>query len=219
MLNLFTVNTTIELICFVFAVICLAKDREWIWRIQILYLFITCVTEFSGILISKHKYNNQWVYNIFIIFEASFTHLMYGQLLKKYIQSKPIIIIGLVLFVGVYTYVIVKNGFFAYAYPAYNLMSVLFVIYSLYYYYLLLKDDEYVNLRYWPPFWWIVGSLFFYFGNTACDLFDDKLSKVMINIFHQHLTYFIYKILNIILYGCWSYSFICRRWLTTTSRG
>ena len=36
----------------------------------------------------------------------------------------------------------------------------------------------------------------------------------MIPMFHQHLTYFIYKTLNVILYSCWSYSFICRKWLT-----
>jgi hypothetical protein len=29
-------------------------------------------------------------------------------------------------------------------------------------------------------------------------------------------TYYIYIVLNIILYSCWSYSFICRKWLTTT---
>ena len=217
MLSLLTANTIIELICFVFALICLTKDRDILWRIQVLYILITCIAEVLGIYISKHKYNNQWIYNIFILFEASFTYAMYAHLLKKYINSKSIIIIGLALFFVFYIFGIISHGFFVYVYPAYTLMSVQFVLYGLYYYYLLLRDDQYVNLKYSAEFWWVAGCLFFYFANTACDMFDDKLSKVMIPMFHQHLTYFIYKTLNVILYSCWSYSFICRKWLTTTS--
>jgi hypothetical protein len=216
MLSFFTASTIAELICFLFAVICLSEKTVWAWKSQIFYLAITCITEFAGIYVSHHKYSNQWVYNIFILFEAGFTFLMFAHLLKRYIDSKSVIICGLAIFLALYIYEIANKSFFVYVYPAYTVLSVLFVFYSLYYYYLMLNDEHYIYLKYSAEFWWVAGTLFFYFGNTACDMFDDKLSGVMIEPFHQHLTYFIYKALNIILYGCWSYSFICKKWLTRT---
>ncbi|SDT66220.1 hypothetical protein SAMN05216490_4687 [Mucilaginibacter mallensis] len=218
MLKFFTISTSIELICFVIAMICLIKDLNIIWRSQILYLFITCVTEFLGIFISNHKYSNHWLYNIFILFEAAFTYLMFNYLLSIYTKSKPIILCGLALFLVLYIYCIIAHTFFFYTYWAYTVLSIEFVLYGLYYYYLLLKDDKYINLKYSPEFWWIAGTLFFYFANTTCNLFYDKLYTVMITSFHQHLTYFIFKALNIILYSCWSYSFICKKWLSKTSQ-
>lgn len=213
-----TANTLAELICLLFAVFCLRTDKQLIWRSQIIYLLITCLTEFLGIYVSHHKNNNQWVYNIFILFEAGFTYLMFFELLKKHVNCKPIIISGLVIFLVLYLFGIINSGFSVYVYATYVGLSVEFVLLSLYYYYLLLKDDRYVELKFSPAFWWVTGTLFFYFVSTACDLFDEKLYSIMITAFHQHLTYFIFKALNIILYSCWSYSFICKKWLTTTSK-
>jgi hypothetical protein len=143
--------------------------------------------------------------------------LMFAYLLSRYTQSKALIVMGLFSFIGLYIYDLTNHGFFVYNNLTYTVMSVIFVLYSLYYYYLLLKDDSFVNLRYSPAFWWVAGVLFFYFSTTACNLFNDKLNTIMLTPKH-HLSYFIFKALNVILYGCWSYSFICRRWLTTTSK-
>ena len=218
MINIFTANTVSELICFLFAIICLAQDKNLVWRSQVIYLFVTCLAEISGIFVSKHTHNNQWVYNIFILFEAGFSYLMFANLIANYTKWKPVIIVGIILFSACYLYSIVINGFLTYAAIAYLVMSVQFVLLSLYYYYLLLRDNQYVNLKRSPEFWWIAGTLFFYFGNTACNIFDDKLYALMIDTFHQHLTYFVFKALNIILYGCWSYSFICKKWLIQISK-
>jgi hypothetical protein len=216
MLSFFTANTIIETVCFAFAVICLVNDNDSTWKSQILYLFITCVAEFSGIYVSRHTHNNQWVYNLFILAEAFFTYLMFYKLFKKYKQGNYLIIGGLALFILFYSFGIEKNGFLTYVGHTYIVISVQFVLYSLYYYYLLIKDDRYIDLRFSPEFWWVAGTLFFYFANTTCNLFDDELYTVIFTPFHQHLTYFIFKALNIILYSCWSYSFICKRWLSKT---
>jgi hypothetical protein len=219
MSNYFTANTTIEIICFGFAVICLINDSSLVWKSMILYLFLTCVTEILGIIIPgpSNLISNHWVYNIFLICEAGFTHLMFAYLLSKYINSKPIVIIGLAILCIVYTGELIDHGFLVYNHYTYTVMSVLFVVYSLYYYYLLLKDDNYVRLKYSPEFWWVAGTLFFYFTNTACNLFYDNLRSVILWDGH-HLTYYIFRVLNILLYGCWSYSFICKKWLITTSK-
>lgn len=218
MLRYLTLTIIIELICFTVALICLLKDNNLAWKGMVLYLFITCITELIGVYIVKNtqSQNNQWVYNIFLLFEAGFTHLMFAALLSKYINSKPTIIIGFALIALVYLYEIYNNSFLIYAVLTYTIMSVLFVLYSLYYFYLLIKEDNYINLKYSDSFWWVTGALFFYFGNTGCNIFDEKLDNV--TLFSHHLNYYIFRVLNLILYGCWSYSFICRKWLTRTSK-
>jgi hypothetical protein len=66
-----------------------------------------------------------------------------------------------------------------------------------------------------PEFWWVAGVLFFYFAATICNLFEEKLEDIVITS-TQNLNYFVFKALNIILYSCWSYAFICRKWLKTS---
>jgi hypothetical protein len=181
---------------------------------MILYLFITCIAECLGLYVAKQTHNNHWVYNIFLLFEAGFSNLMFVHLFNKYITNgKSIVISGLTVFIIAYVYELFVHGFFRYNDLTYTLLSVEIVIYSLFYYYLLHKDSRYIELKYSPEFWWVGGALFFYFANTACNIFDDKLYSVMITSNH-HLSYFVFKALNIILYSCWSYSFICRKWQT-----
>ena len=214
--NFFTVSIVAEVICFLVALICLLKAQNLVWRSMVLYLLLTCVTEITGLYIAKQTQNNHWLYNIFLFFEAGFTFLMLANLLGKYVNCKPIIIPGVAIFIVFYVYGFINHGVYFYNYAAYTVISVMFVLYSLYYYYLLLKDDVYIDLKYSPEFWWVAGTLLFYFANTGCNIFYNQLFSIMISPKH-HLTYFIFKALNIILYGCWSYAFICKKWLTTTS--
>jgi hypothetical protein len=212
----FTFNTTSEIICFLVSLICIAKGADWICKSIWLYLLITCITEIYGIYLKANHHPNQWPYNILLIFQITFISFFFGNLFSKYIKSKPIIISGLALLFGLYIYELLFHTFFRFYELTYNCMSVLLVIYSLYYFYLLLKDGNYIDLKYSANFWWVSGVLFFYFGSTAVNLFRGKLS-VMVTPKH-YLTYYIYIVLNMLLYGCWSYSFICKRWLTTTSK-
>ena len=196
--------------------ICLVKDGNFVWRSMIAYLLITCIVEILGIYIAKKVHNNNWVYNIFLLFETGFNSLMFAYLLDKYLRSKLLIISGLALFSVLYLLGLIDHGFLLYNNLTYTVMSVIYVFYSLYYYYYLIKDESYINLKHSPEFWWVAGTLFFYFSTTVCNLFDEKLEKIMITK-TQNISYFIFQALNIILYGCWSYSFICRRWATTIS--
>ncbi|MDB5005395.1 MAG: hypothetical protein JWQ34_3620 [Mucilaginibacter sp.] len=215
--NFFTVSIVAEVICFLVAVICLLRARSLVWRSMVLYLLLTCVNEIAGKYIGKRYHNNQWLYNIFIFFEAGFTFTMLANLLGKYVNCKPIIIPGFAIFIVSHIYGLINPGFLSYDYVTCVIMSAMFVLYSLYYYYLLLKDDLYVDLKYSPEFWWVAGTLLFYFGDTGCNIFSKQLETITIGPNKGHLTYLIFKVLNIILYGCWSYAFICKKWLTTTS--
>jgi len=220
----FTLNTSAEIICFVIAFFCLINDKSPAWKSQILFLLITCITELIGIYIKKlyladrvHVHPNIWVYNIFILFQIGFTFFLFSHLLNKHINSKPIILAGLALLLVMYIVEVFLHGFFEKHNLTTTTMSVLFVLLSLFYFYQLNKDAHYINLVFSPAFWWVSGVLFFYFGRTACNIFYYKLSLVVITPKH-YLTYYIYNALNILLYACWSYAFICRKWLTTTSK-
>jgi hypothetical protein len=216
MLNYLTFFTGFELQCLFVALFCLIKDREYPWKSMCLYLLITCITELTGIYLKRQHHVNQWPYNILLVFQITLISYMFYGLLKRSAKGGPVVIGGFVFLAIFYIIDIVQHGFFRFNVLTYNAMSVFFVIYSLFYFYQLLKEDQYINLKYSAAFWWVCGVLFFYFGDTAVNLFRGKLSMIMITPKHA-LPYYILIVLNIILYSCWSYSFICRKWATKRS--
>ncbi|HEY9197270.1 MAG TPA: hypothetical protein VIM77_13430 [Mucilaginibacter sp.] len=212
----FTLNTIVELICLIFALMCVAKDKDLAWRLMAILMIVTFASETAGRYVFLHSAskNNHWVYNISILFEIAIIHIMFAHLFKRYINFKLALIISITVLGLCYAFDMYNKGFFWYSNHTYTLMSVLFVLYSLIYYYLRFRDEEYIDLRTSPGFWWTTGVLFFFFGATACNLFDEELYAVM--FYDHHLTYYIFRLLNFILYGFWTYSFICRKWFAAT---
>jgi len=206
---------TIEIICFITALICLWKDKSSVWRSFSIYLLITCIAEITGVALRKSHHYNQWVYNTSLVFEAVFNSLLFGSILNKYINSKPLILSGLAIILFVYVYDLSTHGFFIFNDYTATVMSVIFVVYSFYYYFLLIKDEQYTDLKRDAYFWWVTGALFFYFGSTVSNVFYGFLGTIKFN--GHNITYYSTGALCIILYGCWTYSFICRKWLTTKS--
>jgi hypothetical protein len=223
MLNYFTINTVAEIICFITALLCLTKDTSFYWRWLILFLLITCIAEITGIYCKRlyladkaHVPSNAWVYNVLIVFQASFFSLIFHHFLSRFFKSKPIIISGLAFLAAVYCYEIFLHGFFVYVELTNTTMSVLLVLYSLYYYFCLIKDDTFVNLKRDANFWWVTGVLFFYFGTTVFNVFYEQLTAIVLATKHdlKYLKYF-HSFFNVILYGFWSYAIICRKWMIT----
>jgi len=215
MFNYITFNTASEILCFLTAVICLSGNKNNVWRLFIPYLFVTVFAEITGIYLRNQNQNNQWPYNILLVFQILFPGLIFKQLLKDYIKSNVIIISGTALLMLLFIYETAKHGFLRFNNTTYSVMCMLYVLYSLYYFYLLLNADDHVVLKYSAKFWWAAGTLLFCFGSTVVNVFRGLLSGLIIG--DHNLTYYIYSMLNMILYSCWSYSFICRKWLTTTS--
>jgi hypothetical protein len=211
LLSYLTPSITAEIVCFLFSLICLLRDKTIMWKSMIVYLLVTCIAEISGRYFGKTYHNSQWVYNIFILFEFGFTTAMFHYLYRNYTYRRYVIIPGIVLFIILYIVCLLNNGVLVYSNLTFAVMSVLFSLYSLFYYYLLLKDEAYTRLSLSAEFWWVAGTLFFYFGTTACNLFNDQLDAITISPSH-HLSYFIFKGLNVILYSLWSFAFVCRRW-------
>jgi len=217
MLNYLKPEIIIEVICFIIASLCLLKANPRIWQYQIAYLCVVCTVELTGVYLKRHHQGNQWIYNILLLFEILFICLMFRYLFSRYIRGRAIIICGLTILIILYIYELSVHGFLIYNNITYTIMSVVYILYALFYYYLLLKDESYIDLKFSCEFWWVTGILFFYFGSTAANLFHGRLSGIKITSKH-FLPYYIFIVLNYLIYGCWSYSFICKKWLTKTSR-
>lgn len=208
-----SLNTVVELICLIVSVICLWNDKEPAWRLMIVLLLAIFISETGGryVYFNSESHNNHWIYNISILFQITINHIMFAYLLRHYKNFKWLFISGIVLLGLCYTYDMYNKGFFWFANNTYTLLEVLLVIYGFVYYYYLLNDDSIVHLKFLPAFWWVAGILLFAFGSTACNIFDKRLYPLMIG--DHHLTYYIFRLLNVLLYGFWSFAFICRKWL------
>lgn len=199
------------MVCLLIGVFCLAKDKTPLWRYFILYLLITCMTELSGIYIREvSKASNAPLYNLFLAVECSVISIFFYHLYRPYTNKRSILILWLCIFFAMYIREFTTLHFASFVNISASTESVVFVLASLYFYYLILRDEKYVVLNTYAPFWWVNGTLIFYFGSTATNIFFDYLVHDQISWFSQSIRYITFSILNVLLYACWSYAFICR---------
>lgn len=206
----FTVNTVTELICLLISVICLYKDKNVYWRSFMLYLLMVCIVETVGISLRLEHKPNYALYTWFLVIECTMISCFFYHLYKKYHHKPSQLYSWLGLFILVFLLELFTNHFSNFAYKTAAFMSVVFVIASLYYYVLILKDEHFRKLETYPPFWIVNGVLFFYFGSTACNVFFDYLLQEKARSLSLSTRYVTFNILNVLLYSCWSYAFICR---------
>lgn len=206
-----SVNTGAEMLCLLIALFCLFKDKEPAWKMFIFFLMVTCLVEVAGIYVRKTlDQPNFAIYNLFLIIECSVQNLFFYYIIKQHSTLKLIMVVWLVTFLLVYFTELIVTHFKAYASTSSTLMSVELILASVYYYYLLLKDNAYQNLFIYPSFWWVNGIICFYFGGIACNVFFSYMVlDQTVGISHS-VRYVVFNVLNVILYSCWSYSFICR---------
>lgn len=222
MFKYFTINTTAELICFVLSLIFLIKDKSLHWRVMVLFLLITCIAEMTGIYVKHlylsdriHVHPNAWVYNILIFAQIIFFNFMFLCFFKRFANLKPIIFVASVLLIVFHVYQIWSQSVFVYDELTNSALSVLLVLYSLSYFYYLIKDEKAIAFGISADFWWVAGILAFYFGTTAYNIFYDQLSLIVLKTGqNQGILKYLHNVFNIILYSCWSYSIVCRRWET-----
>ncbi|MDN3582456.1 hypothetical protein [Mucilaginibacter flavus] len=206
-----TINTGSELICFLAALIFLIKDKDPAWKLFIPYLLLTCITEFTGVYMNRiaHIYNYP-LYNAFLLFECGINSYIFYNLYKPYKKTGKWLIVWYCAFIVMFIAELFSTHFTTFVSTTATIMSVVFVFASLYFYYLKLMDENFEPLMFSAPFWWISGVLFFYFGSTACNVFFDYLAKSAIIIHGHSIRYYIFNLLNVILYSFWSYAFLCR---------
>jgi hypothetical protein len=211
-------SVLIELIAFVCSLYFLRKSKVGYWRAFLWFIGIVLAVEIAGwtmaVVLGQ---SNHWLYNIELIGEALFFWWVIKKVfLSLSMRSQRWIDIALVVFLTVYVWETRTNRFKFYNENASLVESILLVIAAGTYYFLLLKQPAYENLYHHGEFWIITGIFFFYFGSTTADLFFEELMNI--NIVEKiPLRYFIFTLLNIILYGCWVYAFKCRYRQTISS--
>lgn len=201
----------VEFICFVFSLLYLAKEKTGLYSYFKWILLLTVIVETVAYLmiVLLHQKTNHWFHNLYIPIDACITCYILHTLNKKYFNTKPLIIIGLSIFFILFFYESIVSNFKAFSSLSKGFVSVFFAVLCCLYYYYLLKQDEYINLAKHPPFWIITGCFFFYFGRTACNFFYNYLVTINQKTGNP-IRYFIFIVLNFILYSSWGYAFICK---------
>ena len=203
------ITILIEISCLIAALFFLRKDTTKFSCITVAYLAIVCITELLGLFyVNAFHKSNAWIYNIFIIFEA--TYISYG----LYVALKPLTVMAfaicsfpLAIFSTTYVYEIFNHNFLKFQTLTITIASVLFVFITLIYFYLLIKQKDPINLEIHAQFWWITAVLFYYFGSTIYNLFIHFVYQHFLKSYH--ILSYIMLGLNALLYSIWIYSFIC----------
>lgn len=205
-----TVNTVAELICFSISLFCLFNEKNQYWKSFMYYMFLVCIVEMTGIYLTDIRIPNQNMYSVFLLVECGIISTFFYHLFSKYNHTSKPLFIWMAIFLIIFIMEAFVNNFHYFAYRTAAFISVVFVIASLYFYLLIMRDEHFRKLSTYPDFWMVNGILFFYFGSTACNLFFEYLVQEKLITVNLSIRYPIFNILNILLYSCWSYAFICR---------
>ncbi|THU38342.1 hypothetical protein FAM09_16840 [Niastella caeni] len=210
-----TLNTASELSCLVISILCLYRDKDPVWRSFILFMLLTCLVELSGIYLRNRHLPNFMLYNVFLVIECAVLNYFFYHLFKANHNLKKLLTGWLILFIIFYFIELYVKHFNAYVSVSSTIVSVELILASVYYYYLLLKEEKFRQLWKDAPFWWVNGTICFYFAGIACNIFfkyllQDKTPQA------SSANYIVFSVLNVILYSCWSYSFICRYFQRTS---
>jgi hypothetical protein len=122
----------------------------------------------------------------------------------------PLILVGLVLVMTAYSYDLLNHGWKTRHHLAHTIFGLSMVGYSLFYFYLLLISNVYIELKSNATFWWVAGTLLFFFPLSVINIFGTPLRKILLN--GDDALYITYKVLVLVLYGSWTYAFICKKW-------
>jgi len=208
----FPITCVFEFICFLVSVLSLRErnKKDWI-RYFPLYLFFVFAFDLYGYIESKfiHAQNNYWLYNCFKLIDGWFCFLILYKISATYYTKKIVYILEMTLGASVFIYEAITIGFSQYFRLTDLTNNVCVIFSSLMYYYYLLKDDEMIKLSVSTPFWIVAGFFFFSFGSITTSLFFKYLADINKQL-GIPVRYIIFIAINLILYSCWSYAFICR---------
>lgn len=205
--DLLILHDVIEVFCLLFAVIFLRKTRDW-WNSFIYYMACVVLVELTGGYIIKT--GNNWLYNLFYlpVYFGWSLFILYRICAPLFPLKVPVSVIAAAI-AGSYLLESSQSGFREVSARTFILANLCFIILCFDYFYYLLKDEAFVDIKRHPPFWIITGLLFFCFGSTANYIFYDILKEVYLK-YDILLRQYLMIVVNFLLYGCWSYAFLCK---------
>jgi hypothetical protein len=208
--GLFNITFIAECCALMVAIILLNK-KTTLWQFFILFLFITVLAETVGWYLAfiLHKPNNNWVYNILLVFSGSFSLWIIANA-EPFRKARTKLNGGMLLFV---VFALCNLLFFQgpWKYNGYTeiLGDLLMSVYCCYFFYRVLTESVYRDLFRYEYFWLANGFLFSSLGSVVLYIFLDALT-----MYYRHTNINIYGYinygLNVLLYGSLIISFICR---------
>lgn len=216
MTDYITLNTVSEFLCLAISIFCLYREKDKVWKNFILFLLLTCLVEIVGLHMRLRHQSNIMVYNAFLMIECAVMNYFFYHLVKGDHNIKKLLSGWFTVFLLFYFIELYVKHINAYVSASSTLMSVELILVSVYYYYRLLKEEKFRQLSKDASFWWVNGTICFYFAGMACNIFFKYLLHEKAEV-TSSANYILFSILNVILYSCWSYSFICRYFQRTSS--
>jgi len=208
--NILDAHIVIEGCCLLTALICLRRVKGW-WGWFRAYMVAVVVIELAGAYLwDGLQLSTYPLYNFgYLPLYFCFSSFLLYRLCRPLFKIQPWISIITVLIFASYLVENMVNRFNALSVKTFLLANISYIVICCCYFYYLLKDEAFVDIKRHPPFWIIAGLLFFCFGSTANYLFYDILKEVYLkhNIL---LRYYLMILVNFLLYGCWSYAFLCK---------
>lgn len=180
-------------------------------RLFFYFLLFTLLTDIGAGLYSQqfHK-SNHFIINSYLLVNFCFYLFIFIKSFEKR-SFKKFGFIALAIFILFYMVdIIFIEGFYSFNVYTFCLGSILIVLCCLLYFSILFTSEKLINYFASPVFWIATGLLFFYVGN----LVQMSLLNYIINN-HLDPGGRIYEVisfnLNVILYGCFTISFLCNR--------
>jgi len=212
MLWFYTSIVDIVFVCFVCSVFFLKQKNAGWYRHFIWFLGLSFLVELAGYLcFFIYHTKNHFIFKFFMPVEAIFSFWAMAHIFKNLIRNTALlfwVVTG--SFIACYTIEVLSIQFTEYSSISSDVLSFAVIILCLLYYYLFLKQETYTNLWQHADFWVLTGFFLFYFVITASNYFFKHVSGINQKSIIP-LRFSILIVINLILYGCWTYAFLCRK--------
>jgi hypothetical protein len=217
--TLFNPTVIAEWVTFI-AALCLLPRRVGVWRLFVLLMLATILTETVGWAIawSGHDRNNQWIFNVLLLASNAFNIWIFrwAEPMKRAGRLLWWVLLGFACF-G-FGNLLFFQGLLAYNTYTDVLGDLVVAVVCCYFFYICLREEGFRDLFRYEYFWLANGLLFSSLGSVVLYIFIDALYAFAR---HTHINVYGYINygLNFILYGSMIIAFICRNRNTRSSPG
>lgn len=208
----------VEFLSFILAAVFFSDLKKFKLGGFLPYLFLTCVTELIASNIEAFGLtNNHFVYDIYIVVASAITIYIYYPILNyKGLAQKLYIGLAALAIVFMLVDMFIIQGFVDY--DTYNNTITAFIaviLATLLLVKLFMDDNATVRIIDNPYFWISAGAIIFYFGEMIVLGLQQFIMQRQIKVGGVILYNVIIPLFCAVLYGCFCYSFILCRKLTT----
>lgn len=195
--------------------LCLFKQFRVPREITIIFwLSLSCgIINFIGNQIGQRHINNEWTYHLYAVITFIITSFYFASIAgKQYVKHLNGIITVLFIFFSIVN-ILLWQGLKDFNSNGFGIMSILFIIYSIFFYYQQLKETENLFIEKSPNFWIVTGIFFYYTGDLFLFFVYNHIIDYNLVVFSNLPSgpFIIHQIMFTILMICFSIGiFLCK---------